>query len=162
NTRSRSWSCRPRRWRSGCGSAPSSPTSPGSPARPAAPCRSLFAEPVARQGGPAAVALASAHPLPGPAIPSSLAAPRLNVRRLAQPRNGGDPITRRQVAPAGHTLGPDERLYALPIPAETAQGLHLQSGDQVEIVVTTNRTRPDQAETRVVLPAVTIFSTSSS
>jgi Flp pilus assembly protein CpaB len=182
------------------------------------------------------VALASAHPLPGPAIPRSLAAPRLNVRlvvgllvlagailslvvlyrgaqprtvavlraardvqpgevlqssdlqviaealpedvaatlvsaaerdalagrRLAQPLNGGDLITHRQVVPAGHTLGPDERLYALPIPAETAQGLHLQSGDQVEIVVTTNRTRPDQAETRVVLPAVTIFSTSSS
>ena len=182
------------------------------------------------------MALASAHPLPGPAIPRSLAAPRLNVRlvvgllvlagailslvvlyrgaqprtvavlraardvqpgevlqssdlqvvaealpedvaatlvpaaerdalagrRLAQPLNGGDLVTHRQVAPAAHTLAPDERLYALPVPAETAQGLHLQAGDQVEIVVTTNRTRPDQAETRVVLPAVTILSIGSS
>jgi Flp pilus assembly protein CpaB len=83
-------------------------------------------------------------------------------RRLTQPLNGGDLVTWRQVAPAALTLGPDERLYALSVPAETAQGLHLQAGDQVEIVVTTNRTRPEQAETRVVLPAVAVFAIASS
>jgi Flp pilus assembly protein CpaB len=59
-------------------------------------------------------------------------------------------------------LGPDERLYALPVPIETALGLHLQPNDRVEIVVTTNKTRPEAAETRVVLPAVTIFSVGGS
>jgi len=83
-------------------------------------------------------------------------------RRLGQPLNAGDLVTRRQVEPATRHLDPGERLYALPIASDTAAGLHLQSSDQVEIVVTTDKTRPDQAVTRVVLPAVTIFSIGSS
>jgi Flp pilus assembly protein CpaB len=66
-------------------------------------------------------------------------------RRLGQPLNAGDLITRRQVEPATRQLGPGERLYALPIATDTAAGLHLQASDQVEIVVTTNKTRPEQA-----------------
>jgi len=84
--------------------------------------------------------------------------PSLVGRRLAQPLNAGDLITRRQTEPATHQLGAEERLYALQIPNETALGLHLQPADQVEIVVTTNKTRPQDAETHVVLPAVSIFS----
>jgi Flp pilus assembly protein CpaB len=72
--------------------------------------------------------------------------------------NAGDLVTRRQVEPATRTLGPAERLYALPIASDTAAGLHLQANDRVEIVVTTNKTRPEQAETHVVLPVVRIFS----
>jgi len=79
-------------------------------------------------------------------------------RRLAQPLNSADLITRRQIEPATRALGPGERLYALQIPTETAAGLHLQPADVVEIVVTTNKTRPEAAETHVVLPAVAIFS----
>jgi len=79
-------------------------------------------------------------------------------RRLAQPLNAGDLITRRQTAPVTHQLGPNERLYALQIPSETALGLHLQPADVVEIVVTTNKSRPEAAETHIVLPAVTVFS----
>jgi len=79
-------------------------------------------------------------------------------RRLAQPLNAGDLITRRQTQPVTRQLGPDERLYALQIPSETALGLHLQAADVVEIVVTTNKSRPEAAETHVVLPAVGVFS----
>ncbi len=86
------------------------------------------------------MALASAHSLPIPPIPKSLAAPRFNPRL------------------AVGLLVLEERLYALQIPNETALGLHLQPSDQVEIVVTTNKTRPQDAETHVVLPAVSIFS----
>jgi Flp pilus assembly protein CpaB len=79
-------------------------------------------------------------------------------RRLAQPLNAGDLVTRRQSQPVTRQLGPDERLYALQIPSETALGLRLQAADVVEIVVTTNKSRPEAAETHVVLPAVTVFS----
>jgi len=79
-------------------------------------------------------------------------------RRLAQPLNAGDLVTRRQSQPVTSQLGPDERLYALQIPSETALGLRLQAADVVEIVVTTNKSRPEAAETHVVLPAVTVFS----
>ena len=79
-------------------------------------------------------------------------------RRLAQPLNAGDLITRRQTQPVTRQLGPDERLYALQIPSETALGLHLQAADVVEIVVTTNKSRPEAAETHVVLPAASVFS----
>jgi Flp pilus assembly protein CpaB len=79
-------------------------------------------------------------------------------RRLAQPLNAGDLITRRQAQPVTHQLGADERLYALQLPSETALGLHLQPADVVEIVVTTNKSRPEAAETHVVLPAVSVFS----
>jgi Flp pilus assembly protein CpaB len=87
--------------------------------------------------------------------------PTLVGRRLGQPLYAGDMVSRRQVEPATRQLGPGERLYALPVPSDTAAGLHLQSSDQVEIVVTTNKTRPDQAQTQVVLPTVTIFSIGS-
>jgi Flp pilus assembly protein CpaB len=87
--------------------------------------------------------------------------PALVGRRLSQPLNAGDLVSRRQVEPATRQLGPGERLYALPVASDTATGLHLQSSDQVEIVVTTDKTRPDQAQTRVVLPTVTIFSVGS-
>jgi len=79
-------------------------------------------------------------------------------RRLTQPLNAGDLITRRQTEPVTRQPGSDERLYVLPVPSETALGLHLQHSDQVEIVVTTNKARPKSAETHVLLPAVTIFS----
>ena len=79
-------------------------------------------------------------------------------RRLAQPLNAGDLITRRQTQPVTRQLGPDERLYAFQIPSETALGLHLQAADVVEIVVTTNKSRPEAAETHVVLPAASVFS----
>ncbi|MEP7022122.1 MAG: RcpC/CpaB family pilus assembly protein [Pseudonocardiales bacterium] len=83
-------------------------------------------------------------------------------RRLDHPLNAGDLVTRRQVEPATRQLGAGERLYALPIATDTATGLHLQPSDQVEIVVTTNKTRPELAQTQVVLPTVTIFSIGSS
>jgi Flp pilus assembly protein CpaB len=82
-------------------------------------------------------------------------------RRLGQPLNAGDLVTRRQVEPATRQLGPGERLYALPVASDTAAALHLQASDQVEIVVTTNKTRPEQAQTQVVLPTVTVFSVGS-
>jgi Flp pilus assembly protein CpaB len=87
--------------------------------------------------------------------------PTLVGRRLSQPLYAGDLVTRRQMEPATRRLGPGERLYALPVPGDTAAGLHLQASDQVEIVVTTDKTRPDQANTKVVLPAVSIFSVGS-
>ena len=79
-------------------------------------------------------------------------------RRLAQPLNAGDLITRRQTAPLTRQLGANERLYALQIPSETALGLRLQPADMVEIVVTTNKSRPEAAETHVVLSAVAVLS----
>jgi Flp pilus assembly protein CpaB len=79
-------------------------------------------------------------------------------RRLAQPLNAGDLVTRSQTQALTRQLGPGERLYALQIPSETAFGLHLQPADVIEIVVTTNKSRPEAAETHVVLPGVTVFS----
>jgi len=83
-------------------------------------------------------------------------------RRLAQPLNAGDLVTRRQTQLVTRQLGPDERLYALQVPSEAALGLRLQAADVVEIVVTTNKGRPEVAESHVVLPAVTIFSVGGS
>jgi Flp pilus assembly protein CpaB len=102
----------------------------------------------------------------GEALPDDVAAGLVSAsersaligRRLAQPLNAGDLVTRRQTLPVTRQLGPDERLYALQIPSETALGLRLQAADVVEIVVTTNKSRPEAAETHVVLPAVTVFS----
>jgi len=68
--------------------------------------------------------------------------PALVGRRLAQPLNAGDLLTRRQTEPATRQLGAGERLYALQIPNETTLGLHLQPADRVEIVVTTNKRGP--------------------
>jgi Flp pilus assembly protein CpaB len=105
----------------------------------------------------------------GEALPDDVAArlvaaadrPSLVGRRLGQPLYSGELVSRRQAEPATRRLGPGERLYALPVPSDTAAGLHLQSSDQVEIVVTTDKTRPEQAQTHVVLPTVSIFSVGS-
>jgi Flp pilus assembly protein CpaB len=79
-------------------------------------------------------------------------------RKIAQPLHAGDLVTRPQVETTARVLAAGERLYALSVPAETVAGLRLQTGDQVEIVVTTNRSQPQQADTHVVLPRVAIFS----
>lgn len=53
-------------------------------------------------------------------------------------------------------LGPDQMALTIPVRAETAAGGRLRAGDQVQVLLTTNKGKPN-SETMVVLERVTIY-----
>jgi Flp pilus assembly protein CpaB len=79
-------------------------------------------------------------------------------RRVGQPLNAGELVSRRQVQAPAQQIPAGQRLYTVPVsPEAAAGGRAVDAGDQVEVVVTVNKGQPDQARTQVVLPRATVY-----
>src|SRR2546423_1386087 len=89
------------------------------------------------------------------AIPAD-ALDSLSGKPLAEPVHTHQVIVRAQVV-NGPILGPDKLAMTVAVKAETAAGGRLKQGDAVEVLVTTDKGKPE-SRTTVVLPRVTVFS----
>jgi pilus assembly protein CpaB len=79
-------------------------------------------------------------------------------RRVGQPLNAGELVSRRQLQPPSRQIPAGQRIYTIPVsPEAAAGGQAVNVGDDVEVVVTTNKGVPDQARTQVVLPRATVY-----
>lgn len=78
-------------------------------------------------------------------------------RTLAQPLNAGELVTRRQAVPALLRIPEGQRVYTIPVNPETAAGGQLEAGDEVQVVVTLNKARPDEAQTRTVIERAAVY-----
>lgn len=79
-------------------------------------------------------------------------------RRVGQPLNAGELVSRRQLQPAGRQIPTGQRVFTIPVsPEAAAGGQAVDVGDSVEVVVTVNKGQPDQARTEVVLPSATVY-----
>lgn len=79
-------------------------------------------------------------------------------RRVSQPLNAGELVSRRQLQPPSRQIPAGHRVYTVPVsPEAAAGGQAVDVGDDVEIVVTINKGQPDQARTQVVLPRAKVY-----
>jgi Flp pilus assembly protein CpaB len=76
-------------------------------------------------------------------------------RQLGEPVHANQLLARAQVS-ARPRLGPDQVALTIATSPDTAVGGTLRSGDQVEVLLTTNKGKPDE-RTTVVLPRVTVY-----
>ena len=76
-------------------------------------------------------------------------------RQLAQPAFAGQILARGQIG-TGLELREGQLALTIPVKAETAVGGRLRPGDQVLVLMTVNKGKPD-AETSVVLERVTVY-----
>ena len=76
-------------------------------------------------------------------------------RQLAQPAHAHQVLARVQVS-GRPALGPGQLALTIPASAATAAGGRLQPGDAVQVLLTTNKGKPD-SQTSVVLPRVTVY-----
>ncbi len=81
--------------------------------------------------------------------------PSLVGRQLAEPVHPQQLLVRPQVS-SRHLLSPDQRAMTIAVSPETAVGGRIKPGDQVQVLVTTNKGKPE-ARTEMVLPRVTVF-----
>lgn len=79
-------------------------------------------------------------------------------RRIGQPLNTGELITRRRLEAPTRSIPAGQRVYTLYVNAEAVSAVNLQAGDQIEVAVVTDKNRPEQARTDVVLDRATVFS----
>jgi Flp pilus assembly protein CpaB len=98
------------------------------------------------------------------AVPDEVAAtfvpanrqPELLGRRVGRALVAGEFLTRGQLGGPVRGLAAGQRLATIPVSADLVTGLALTAGDQVEIVVN-DRSRPDAAAARVVVPQATVY-----
>lgn len=76
-------------------------------------------------------------------------------RQLAEPVHRNQILVRAQIT-TGARLGPDQMALTIPVKAEAAAGGTLRAGDQVQVLVTRDKGKPN-SETSVVLERVTIY-----
>ena len=88
------------------------------------------------------------------AIPSD-ELPSLVGRQLTEPVHSQQLLVRPQVS-SRPLLSRDQRAMTVAVSPETAIGGKVKPGDQVQVLVTTNRGKPE-AKTEVVLSRVTVF-----
>jgi Flp pilus assembly protein CpaB len=78
-------------------------------------------------------------------------------RPIGQPLNQGELVTRGRVIAPIRRIPPGQRVMTIPVAAETAAGGQIQVGDEVQILVTINKARPEQAQTFTVLDRATVY-----
>jgi Flp pilus assembly protein CpaB len=79
-------------------------------------------------------------------------------RRVGQPLNAGELVSRRQLQPPSRQIPAGQRIYTIPVSREAAAGGQaVDVGDDVEVVVTINKGVPDQARTQIVVPRATVY-----
>lgn len=74
-------------------------------------------------------------------------------KQLAQPVYAQQLLVRKQLS-SGPALGPGQVAMAIPITPDTAVGGQIQRGDAVQVLVTTNKGKPDARTSTVVARAV--------
>jgi len=88
------------------------------------------------------------------AIPGS-AIVGLSGQSLGEPIHANQILARAQVS-SHPRLGPDQLALTIPISPDSAVGGALQPGDDVEVLLTIDKGKPE-AKTAVVLPRVTVY-----
>ena len=76
-------------------------------------------------------------------------------KQLAEPVHAGQLLVRAQLS-SRPRLGPDQMALTIAVSPETAAGGRLRAGDAVQVLLTTNKGKPD-ARTAVVLPRATVY-----
>jgi Flp pilus assembly protein CpaB len=76
---------------------------------------------------------------------------------IGQPINRGELVTRGRVVAPVRRIPAGQRVLTIPVPPETAAGGQIQVGDEVQILVTLNKARPEQAQTFTVLDRATVY-----
>jgi Flp pilus assembly protein CpaB len=78
-------------------------------------------------------------------------------RPIGQPLNQGELVTRGRVIAPIQRIPLGQRVLTVPVAPETAAGGQIQVGDEVQILVTINKARPEQAQTFTVLERATVY-----
>lgn len=81
--------------------------------------------------------------------------PQFVGRQLAEPIHAQQVLVRSQLS-SRSLLGPNQLAMTIPVSPETAAGGRLREGDTVEVLLTTDKGKPE-AHTIVVLPRVTVY-----
>jgi Flp pilus assembly protein CpaB len=76
---------------------------------------------------------------------------------IGQALNEGELVTRGRVIAPVRRIPPGQRVLTIPVAPETAAGGQIQVGDEVQILVTINKARPEQAQTLTVLDRATVY-----
>lgn len=76
-------------------------------------------------------------------------------KQLAEPIHTGQLLVRAQLS-SRPRLGPDQMALTIAVSPETAAGGRLRAGDAVQVLLTTNKGKPE-ARTVVVLPRATVY-----
>ena len=76
-------------------------------------------------------------------------------KQLADPVHAGQLLGRAQLS-SRPRLGPDQMALTIAVSPETAAGGRLREGDAVQVLLTTNKGKPE-ARTAVVLPRATVY-----
>lgn len=76
-------------------------------------------------------------------------------KQLAEPVHAGQLLVRAQLS-SRPRLGPDQMALTIAVSPETAAGGRLRAGDAVQVLLTTNKGKPE-ARTAVVLPRATVY-----
>jgi Flp pilus assembly protein CpaB len=76
-------------------------------------------------------------------------------KALAEPAHAQQLLVRAQVS-TRPLLGPDQVVLSIPVSPATAVGDQVRIGDAVEVILTTNKGKPD-AQASVVLPRATVY-----
>jgi Flp pilus assembly protein CpaB len=66
-------------------------------------------------------------------------------------------VTHARVVTPAQRIPNGQRVLTIPVSQETAAGGQVQVGDDVEILVTINKARPEQAQTYTVLDRATVY-----
>jgi Flp pilus assembly protein CpaB len=78
-------------------------------------------------------------------------------RPIGQPLNQGELVTRGRVIAPIRRIPLGQRVLTIPVAPETAAGGQIQVGDEVQILVTINKARPEQAQTFTVLDRAMVY-----
>jgi Flp pilus assembly protein CpaB len=78
-------------------------------------------------------------------------------RPIGQPLNQGELVTRGRVIAPIRRIPLGQRVLTIPVAPETAAGGQIQVGDEVQILVTINKARPEQAQTFTVVDRATVY-----
>jgi Flp pilus assembly protein CpaB len=79
-------------------------------------------------------------------------------RRVGQPLNAGELVSRRQLQAPAREIPAGQLVYTIPVsPEAAAGGQAVEVGDEVEVLVTVNKGQVDQARTRVVLAHAKVY-----
>lgn len=78
-------------------------------------------------------------------------------RTIGQPLNKGELVTRARVAPPLQRIPSGQRVMTIPVSPETAAGGQIQIGDDVEVLVTVDKSQTQQARTSTVLDRASVY-----
>ncbi len=83
--------------------------------------------------------------------------PDLVGQRVSQSLVAGKFLTRDQLGRSIRGVAAGQRIHTIPVSSDMVAGMNLAPGDQIEVAVTLDKTRPDAARTQVVVPRAAVY-----